>query len=122
MKYLLCALCFLTACAPSNLSDLRWEAEGEMKKLTAELKKIESTEDVQKSSKKLKKHFNRIADLLLEARNFPLNQDEFPEALPAGEELFAELARIYEIPGARASVEAAQNEAVRRLDANQLSR
>lgn len=122
MKYLFCASAFLTACAPANLSDLRYEAEGEMKKLTVELKKIESSEDVQKSAKRLKKQFNRIADLLLQARNFPLSQEEIPESSPAGEELFAELARIYEIPGARASIEAAQNEAIRRLDREHLSR
>lgn len=109
-------LFFFVGCSPANLKDLRCEGEAEMKKLTAELKKIESKEDVQKASKKLKKRFNRIADLLIETRKFSSPNDESIEPVPAGEELFAELARIYEIPGARAAIETAQSEAVHRLD------
>jgi len=102
-----------SACAPANLSELRCEGEAEMKKLTAELKKLETFEDVQKASKKLKRHFSRIADLLIETRHFPTDSQESSRA---AEELFVELARIYEIPGARKVVELAQSEAVRRLD------
>ena len=80
------------------------------------MRKIETNEDVQKSSKRLKKHFNRIADLLIETRKFSIPNDEALETAAAGEALFAELARIYEIPGARAAIEAAQSEAVHRLD------
>ena len=114
--YFLIFLLFLVGCSPANLKDLRCEGEAEMKKLTAELKRIESKEDVQKASKKLKKRFNRIADLLIETRKFSSPNDEPTEPVPAGEELFAELARIYEIPGARAAIEMAQSEAVHRLD------
>jgi hypothetical protein len=105
----------LAGCAPANLKELRCEGEEQMKKLTGDLKKIETIEDVQKGSKKLKKHFNRIGELLIETRHFP------PPAEPegrtaAGEALFAELARVYEIPGARSLIETAQSEAVHRLD------
>jgi len=120
MKYLIVSFLLLVGCAPANLSELRCEGEAEMKKLTADLKKMETNEDVQKASKQLKKHFNRIAELLIETRNFPSSADEALEAGAAGEELFAELARIYEIPGARAAIEAAQTEAVHRLDRSRL--
>lgn len=116
LLYCLIFLYFLSGCAPTSLHDLRCEGEAEMKKLTADLRKIESKEDVQKASKRLKKRFNRIADLLIETRKFSSPIDEPLEPALAGEELFAELARIYEIPGVRAAIEAAQNEAVHRLD------
>jgi hypothetical protein len=93
-----------------------------MKKLATELRKLESNEDVQKASKRLKRHFNQIADLLIETRKFPLPSGESLEMSAAGEELFAELARIYEIPGARALIETAQSEAVYRLDRPHLKR
>jgi hypothetical protein len=108
------SIVLLTGCAPANLKELRSEGEGQIKKLTADLKKIETNEDVQRASKKLKKHFNRIADLLIETRKFPPAGESLETA--AGEALFAELARIYEIPGARGMIEAAQSEAVHRLD------
>lgn len=114
LKYSTLLFLCLVSCAPANLSELRYEGEAEMKKLTLELKKIETYGDVQKTSKKLKKRFNRIADLLIETRNF--RESEEAETSRVGEELFTELARVYEIPGARAAIEAAQSEAVRRLD------
>jgi hypothetical protein len=107
---------FLTSCAPANLGELRTEGEAEMKKLTAELKRLESPEDIQKASNRLKKRFNRIADLLIQTRNFPPLPGDSLESSRAGEELFAELARIYEIPGGRDAIEAAESEAVRHLD------
>jgi len=116
MKSLFLSLVFLAACAPANLDDLRCEADGEMKKLSAELRKLETSEDVQKASRRLKKHFNKIADLLAAAKHFPLAEAAIKEGSAAGEELFSELARLYEIPGARAAIEAAQGEAVHRLD------
>jgi hypothetical protein len=115
MKYFFfLTILFFSGCSPSTLSELRYEGEAEMKKLTADLKKLESYEEVQKSSKKLKKHFTRIAELLIETRNFSSPGSE--ELSAVGEELFAEFARIYEIPGARAVIEAAQKEAIHRLD------
>ncbi|HSX38760.1 MAG TPA: hypothetical protein VLE95_08055 [Chlamydiales bacterium] len=115
MKYFfVLVLLVLESCAPASLSELQCEAEAEIKKLTGELRKLESMEDIQNASKRLKTRFNRIAELLIEARNFP--EENSPERLSLGEELFAELARIYEIPGARSVIENVQSEAVRRLD------
>ncbi len=106
--------CYAASCSPSNLQELRCEGEGEVKKLVAELKKIETREDFEKSAKKLRKHFHRIADLLIKARGFP-EGGELPPEMALSDELFIELARIYEIAGGRAMVEKSQEEAVRRL-------
>ncbi len=115
MKYFLITLIFLVGCAPQSLEELRSDSEAEMKKLTAQLRKMESLEDIQKGQKSLKKHFNRFADLLITAHQFSLSEKDVPES-PAALELFLELARLYEIPGARSKLESAQNEAVIRLD------
>src|SRR3990167_2773089 len=104
---------FLIGCSPTTLNDLRSEAETEIKKLTIELRKMESKEDIQKGSKRLKKRFNRISDLLVKTRGIPRSVQP---PLLVGEELFAELARLYEIPGGREVIEATQRGAVRKLD------
>lgn len=103
------AICLISGCAPSSLEDLRCQADAEMKGLLVELKGVETKEDLQKSAKKLKKYFQHIASLLVEARKFSNMESGIS---PVGEELFAEFARIYEIPGAREAVEQLQAEAV----------
>lgn len=110
----ICFLCCMAGCSPSNMQEIRCEGEEAVRKLVAELKNIESREDLEKSMNNLKKHFNRIADLLICARSFCEEEDSPPE-LASGEALFIELARIYEIAGGRALVEEAQGEAMRRL-------
>lgn len=107
-------------CAPSSLEELRCEGEAQTKKLARELQEIDTKDELIKALPRLKKRYNRLADLLLEARNFQENGNSDPS--PASEELFAELARLYEIPGCRESIETAQIEAIRKLDRPQRKR
>lgn len=106
-------LIFLASCAPATVADLRCEGEAQTKKLAFELRAIENREDLQKAVPRLKKRFNKIADLILEARSF--SKEEELEPSYASEELFAELARLYEMPGGRELIENAQVEAIQRL-------
>ncbi len=108
----LLSLSLLISCGPSSIEDLRYEGEAQTRKLARDLRAIETKEELQKAVPKLKKRFNQIADLLVEARSFPKEEGE-PSA--ASEELFAELARLYEWPGGRELIESAQTEAVHRL-------
>jgi len=112
MKKTFLLFIFLVGCGPATLCDLRIEGEAETKRLAAELSQIENRDDLQKAIPRIKKRFNKMADLLIEAREFPQE-----ECLPsfASEQLFAELARLYEIPGGRELIESAQMEAVLRL-------
>lgn len=103
---------FLASCGPASITDLRCEGEAQTKKLAQELSQIETKEDLQKAVPKLRKRFKKIAGLLVEARNFPKGEMEPSEA---SEQLFAELARLYEMPGGRELVEMAQIEAVQLL-------
>lgn len=102
----------ILSCSPVSLEDLKCQSDAEMKKLLVELQCIQSKEDVQRSSKRLKKRFNQMAKLLIAARKFPNVESD---SSSIGEELFVEFARIYEIPGARDSIESIQVEAVHAL-------
>ena len=106
-------LIFLVSCSPATLADLRSEGEAETRKLAAELRAIEKKEDLQKAVPRLKKQFLKLADLLVQAR--PYSTEEASPTL-ASEELFIELARLYEIPGGRELIEFAQGEAIQRLE------
>ena len=112
MKLILFLLVLL-GCAPANISDLRYEGEAEVRKLVSDLKKIETKDELQKAVPKIKKRFNKIAQVLVEIRPFLDSATEEP--LPSSELLFIQLARLYEIPGGRELIENAQREAIRRM-------
>ncbi len=108
------AIFFFTGCEPATLEDLRVEGEVQTKKLALELKRVESKEDLQKALPQLRKRYHKIADLLLKAKQFP--PQESPDSA-ASEELFVELARLYEMAGGRELIEMAQIEAEKKLQA-----
>jgi hypothetical protein len=93
---------------------VRCEGEAQIRRLTAELRELHTKDEIQKSLPQLRKRFNQIADLLIEVRSFPKEEGAMSDA---GEELFLELARLYEIAGGRELIESAQNEALLRLGA-----
>ena len=100
-------------CTPSSIQDLRFQGEAETRRLASELRAIDTTEELSKALPRIKKRYSKLADLLLQTRKF--DSDGSPEPSVASEELFAELARLYEIPGARELIEGAQSEAIRKL-------
>ena len=79
-----------------------------------ELNAFDQNEELAAELTQIKKRYNRMASILSEARKFKERTDEEPSL--ASEELFAELARLYEIPGGRELIEAAQTEAISRLE------
>ncbi len=103
----------LASCSPSSIDDLRCEGEAETRKLAILLKTIDTKEELVRALPRIKKRYNKLADLLLLARNF---QEKGGESSLASEELFAELARLYEMPGGKELIESAQSEAIRKLD------
>lgn len=103
-------LTILAGCSPFH--DISGEGEAETRKLAAELRAIETKEELQKAVPRLKKRFNRLADLVVEARSF---KQEASEPTAASEELFIELARLYEMTGGRELIESAQADAVSRV-------
>lgn len=108
----------LAACSLSSERDFRAQAKEIVQDITSVLKKVETHEELQASVSKLKGKFNKLAELLAELRSFRERRPEVPfsdEPLPCSDDLFAELARLYEIPGCREIVESAQIEAVYKL-------
>lgn len=103
----------LFSCGPSSIAEVRIEGEAQTRKLAQELRSIESKEELQKALPRLKKRFNKLADALALVKNY--SADEIEPTL-ASEELFIELARIYEMPRGRLLVESAQIGAIKRLE------
>lgn len=104
---------FLAACSPATLEDLASQGEAETRLLAEELHRIETKEELKRRLPRLRKRYNRIAKLLIDLRKF--SNPPPVEPTLASEKLFIELARLYEIPGAREIIESAESEAVHRL-------
>ncbi|MDE3046001.1 MAG: hypothetical protein KGJ02_05090 [Verrucomicrobiota bacterium] len=117
-RWMVFSLLFLTACGPSSWGDIRAEGEAETRKLAYLLHDINTKDQLQKELPRLKKRFNRMADLTLQVRQLketsPLPEN--PEPSQASDQLFAELARLYEMPGCRELIESAQIEALQKLE------
>lgn len=105
----------LASCGPMSMRDVRSQADAEVTKLTKVLREIDTKDDLQARLPKIKKGFNHIAELVLEVRSIQEKSPEFLEPSQVGDELFAELARLYEMPGGRALIETAQSDAIQRL-------
>lgn len=98
-----------------SMRDIRADADAEVAKLTKVLREIDTKDDLLARLPKIKKGFNHIAELVIEVRAVQEKSPEFLAPSQAGDELFAELARLYEMPGGRALIETAQNDAIQRL-------
>jgi len=110
MRLVLLISLLLTACAPSSMADLRVMGEAETLRLAKLLHQIDTKDDLQRNLPKVKKSYLRIAELVLQVREFHDAIDTEPSE--ASDQLFAELARLYEMPGCRDLMESAQNEAL----------
>lgn len=115
-KLLICLV--LAGCSPSTWEEIRWEAESETKKLAQELGQLSSREAVQKAVPRLRARYLKLAKLVSQIQGLSqgLNPGLVPEPSFASEELFIQLARLYEIPGAKEGIESAQAEAIAWLD------
>lgn len=113
---------FFASCSPSSSTDFHQEGEALCRLLISELQMIHTREDVMKAEEHLKKIFNSLVDLMIEARQF---YQKFPEEALSeptldeeawNQELHRELARVYAIEGGREGIEKAEREALIRLD------
>lgn len=117
----------LCSCSPNSSEEFQQEGEARCRLLVKELQKIENREQLLVAEPKLKKHFEALIDLIIEAREFQQKQVEDASneiALRENEAeviLEHELRRIYSIEGGREVVERSQQEALVRLDAYERS-
>lgn len=114
-KYLLLlSFIFLISCTQTTLKDLRSQGEAETARLAHLLHEIDTKDELQQKLTKIEKSYNKIADLILQVRSLSV-EASLSEPSKASDELFAELARLYEKPGCRSLLETAQQEAICRL-------
>ncbi len=116
MRYII-AFFLLTSCAPSSWDDLRAEGEAETRKLAHLLHDIDTKDELSKQLPAIRKSYLRLAELIQAVRKMEekTTMPELSEPSEASDALFAELARLYEMPGCREMIEEAQVEAIRRL-------
>lgn len=114
---------FLSGCNPHSVEDFHHEGQAYSRALIRDLQKVHTREELAQSASHLKKHFEKLVDLMIRARTF---QEEHPEeslCVPfqsettISDELEEELRRVYLIEGGRQIVERTQQEALVRLDA-----
>ncbi len=86
-----------------------------MKTFVEELRRIETRDELLAALPLIKKRFNQMAALLIDVHRADLPAGDYPPPSPVSDELFAELARLYELPNGREWIETAQSEAVDRL-------
>ena len=123
MKRMFLALLLLCSCSPDSSEEFQREGQARCHALVLELQKIESREQLLHSSPQLKRHFESLINLMIEAREFQQKKlDGFSSEIVLEENVIEatleeELRRIYAIEGAREVIEQAQHEALVRLDA-----
>jgi hypothetical protein len=110
----------LCSCSPNSSEEFQQEGETRCRSLVNDLQKVENCEQLLLIEPKLKRHFEALIDLMIEAREFQqrkLSNDVAFKQNTADESLENELRRIYAIEGGREVVERTQQEALVRLDA-----
>lgn len=115
-RYVLIGI-ILGLCYSSCSSEEAFRAQGKkiVKEIVETLKDVENHEELEVATTRLKKHFKKLACLLADVRAFRKSHPDTvwqEEALPESEELFIQLARLYEIPGCREIMERSQGDAV----------
>ena len=115
-----CLLVFCS-CSPTSLDDYQREGQLLCRHLAKELKNIYTREELLKSELMIKKKFDELVELIIEAREYQVKHpDEYVlagEENPFSEELLFELKRLYtQIEGGREIIERAQKESLIRLD------
>lgn len=105
-------LLFMCSCAASSGERCRSKGKKIVREIVKMLQGVENHEELQAATPQLKKQFKRLAIVLVEMRNLKEPLLEKKEPLPESEALFAELARLYEIPGCREIIERSQVDAV----------
>ena len=117
------AICmFFCGCSPGSIHEFKWEGQSVCREIISDLQQVHSRDDLARLEPILKKKFEKLVSIIIEAREFqiknleePLSHDLLVEN-EISDKLFAELRRVYSIEGGRDIIERAQREAMLRLD------
>ena len=114
--------CILISCSPNSLEDFRFEGESVTREIVDELKLIHTREDLFTREQSLKRKFEKLVGIIIQARQY---QIDFPEEALSQQllqesesslELLEEIQRVYQIEGGKECIERAQREPMLRLD------
>ncbi len=108
-------LLLLVSCTQGSLDSLQQEAEGISKNITHQLKQVKTARDLQQLSPGLKKQFNKLADVMIAAREKASDEQIGERHRQSSIELRSEMQRVCQLPGGRALIEKCQEEALCRL-------
>lgn len=121
--FLLVIAALASGCSPGSLKDFRHEGESACRDIVADLQSIENREDLMRMEPILKKRFEKLVSLIIEARQFQIAYPEealsvqMPQENDLSDVLKEELERVYSIEGGKEIVERAEREAMLKLDA-----
>jgi hypothetical protein len=126
MQWVLIGVLFLCSCSPNSSKEFYREGNARSEALIRDLEKIETRQQLIHAESKLKKHFESLVILMIEAREFQQKKLDAPdieaiEESSANERLETELRRIYAIEGGREIIERAEAEGLAKLDAYERS-
>lgn len=112
--FLALLLLIFIGCSPSSQEEIRSEGEEVCRLFIQELQKIHNKEEVLKHYASIKKKYSKIASLMAAA----MEMNEYEGERDANRnkysnDLYRELARLYEIPGVKEILEKAQAEAIK---------
>ena len=108
------------SCSPTSSQDYQTMIGGEIKRFVQDLRKVKNPQDLQHRKKKLKKHFDSLANMIVEYNQF-LDQHPESESLlgqtlgESSQKLKEELCRIYELDGGQQIIEEVQTDAYYRM-------
>ncbi|MCH9617032.1 MAG: hypothetical protein SP4CHLAM5_00080 [Chlamydiia bacterium] len=107
---------FLVSCSPSTLSEWRVEGVSIVKDLVEELKEIDDFKSLQAKKASIKKKYNKLVGVMIEAEKYEQEQNTFlPESFYS-DALKAQYIRLYQIEGCKELLFAIQKESLHRLD------
>lgn len=115
-------LLFLASCSSNSLEQYQYEGEALCKALVKEMREIETRDQLAQALPRLKKQFEAVVVLMIEAkeyqRNHPGEEGVDPADFdhPHADALKEELTRLCRLEGGREMIEKAQAESLIRLD------
>jgi hypothetical protein len=119
-KKFFCALVFLTSCSPGSIREYQIEGEDVARNITKILERVNSPQDLERESLKLKKEYALLVKVIIDAKKY---QNNHPEEEVRGvfssevsDSLKKEFMRIYQIEGCQDVMEALQRESLHKLD------
>lgn len=121
MYLILMLLLILTSCGSRSLDDFEEEGEGVVRSLVQELQSIHSRDQLLASTGKLKRLFDRLADVMTAAEEYrnshpELDQSEFIRLNhELSDQLRIELNRLYKLEGGCQIIEKCQENALHKL-------